>query len=464
MCGSTDLMKTDGVFVCQTCGTKYSVEEAKRMMVEGTVEASNMANIENLLKLANSAYDSKNYKEAEKACNEIIRLDSNNYEAWLLKGKAVNLQINANNPRVLEVYNCVMTAYRSLDESRKEEKSLEILDFMVDCFMEEANFWLNNFEAERPTSENLEKAKRAHYDSKNKLEEAIEELLGSCDESLIPHSFTEYYIVKANQICVKSWKTTVGYNYYRDDFDTLGEDWSTKVYYINSYRPNKSILQTFISETDNLIDLLQYCEKNFSDDTESETKINIYNNIKYYEERLIEANSYDWIVNAYGSSRWAIDCSLTDEAKENRRKTIYEYEEKIAKEKNRKRLKEQEEKEKKIEEYWNEHKEEKDKLESEKNELEVQIKGWYDEIDNIPEKQSFNEITESLNELAKEKKSIGILKMKDRKEIQNKIEKKLAEKEEIQNQIKSKEDEIKSFIRDKENRLKQIENELSKER
>ena len=37
MCGSTDLMKQDGVFVCQSCGTKYSVEEAKKMMVEGTV-------------------------------------------------------------------------------------------------------------------------------------------------------------------------------------------------------------------------------------------------------------------------------------------------------------------------------------------------------------------------------------------------------------------------------------------
>ena len=34
MCGSTELMKQDGVFVCQTCGTKYSVEEAKKMMVE----------------------------------------------------------------------------------------------------------------------------------------------------------------------------------------------------------------------------------------------------------------------------------------------------------------------------------------------------------------------------------------------------------------------------------------------
>ena len=38
MCGSTDLIKQDGVFVCQTCGCKYSVEEAKKMMIEGTVE------------------------------------------------------------------------------------------------------------------------------------------------------------------------------------------------------------------------------------------------------------------------------------------------------------------------------------------------------------------------------------------------------------------------------------------
>ena len=40
MCGSTELMKQDGVFVCQTCGCKYSVEEAKKMMVEGTVDVS----------------------------------------------------------------------------------------------------------------------------------------------------------------------------------------------------------------------------------------------------------------------------------------------------------------------------------------------------------------------------------------------------------------------------------------
>ena len=30
MCGSSDMVKQDGMFVCQTCGVKYSLEEAKK--------------------------------------------------------------------------------------------------------------------------------------------------------------------------------------------------------------------------------------------------------------------------------------------------------------------------------------------------------------------------------------------------------------------------------------------------
>ena len=40
MCGNTDLVKQDGVYVCQFCGTKYTPEEAKKMMIEGTVDVS----------------------------------------------------------------------------------------------------------------------------------------------------------------------------------------------------------------------------------------------------------------------------------------------------------------------------------------------------------------------------------------------------------------------------------------
>jgi uncharacterized Zn finger protein (UPF0148 family) len=42
MCGGKELVKQDGVFVCQSCGIKYSVEEVKKMMVEiGTSAKSN---------------------------------------------------------------------------------------------------------------------------------------------------------------------------------------------------------------------------------------------------------------------------------------------------------------------------------------------------------------------------------------------------------------------------------------
>lgn len=79
MCGSTDLIKQDGVFVCQTCGCKYSIEEAKKMMVEGTVEVTgtvkvdNSAAIENYLDMARNAIDAGNNKEADEYCNKIIR-------------------------------------------------------------------------------------------------------------------------------------------------------------------------------------------------------------------------------------------------------------------------------------------------------------------------------------------------------------------------------------------------------
>ena len=92
MCGSTDLIKKDGVFECQSCGTKYSVEEAKKMMVEGKVDVSGSTvkvddsdKIVNYLMMAENAYDSSNQKEAENYCNKIIETEPNNYKAWLLK-------------------------------------------------------------------------------------------------------------------------------------------------------------------------------------------------------------------------------------------------------------------------------------------------------------------------------------------------------------------------------------------
>ena len=47
MCGSADLIKQDGVFVCQVCGCKYSVEEVRKMMIEGTVSIDGVVKTRN---------------------------------------------------------------------------------------------------------------------------------------------------------------------------------------------------------------------------------------------------------------------------------------------------------------------------------------------------------------------------------------------------------------------------------
>lgn len=88
MCGSTDLMKQDGVFVCQSCGTKYSVEEAKKMMVEGTVDVTGSTvkvdtstELANLYQLARRARDDNNSEDAEKYYGMILVKDPTSWEA-----------------------------------------------------------------------------------------------------------------------------------------------------------------------------------------------------------------------------------------------------------------------------------------------------------------------------------------------------------------------------------------------
>ncbi len=87
MCGSTNLIKKDGVFVCQSCGTQYSVEEAKKMMVEGTVDIKGTVKVDtteelkNLYELARRARDIDNKENAAKYYDMILIKDPQSWEA-----------------------------------------------------------------------------------------------------------------------------------------------------------------------------------------------------------------------------------------------------------------------------------------------------------------------------------------------------------------------------------------------
>ena len=81
MCQSNDLIKQDGYYVCQHCGTKYTVEEAKKLMVEGTVKIDNSDRVQNLYKIARQAVSTENHTDAARYYDQIRQERPDDWEA-----------------------------------------------------------------------------------------------------------------------------------------------------------------------------------------------------------------------------------------------------------------------------------------------------------------------------------------------------------------------------------------------
>lgn len=118
MCGSNDLMKNDGVFVCQSCGCKYSVEEAKKMMVEvsgsvtidNPVEVKGMAQVDTMFENAINTYTQGNYVEAYRLFSEVLNIDPRYPKAILYRGLSAGYQSTVAKPRYEEAANAAVLA------------------------------------------------------------------------------------------------------------------------------------------------------------------------------------------------------------------------------------------------------------------------------------------------------------------------------------------------------------------
>ena len=324
MCGGTELLKQDGVFVCQACGTKYSVEEARKMMVEGTVEVqgivqvANTAQLDNLLKLAQSAYESENYAKAEEFCNQVIAMDASCYEAWKLKGEAINYQISLTNDRITEVYNCIMTSYRVLDEAGKEKHREEVLNALRECLEGEITFVLNQFKENRPSDSLLTKVTTTFADCGSNVVTSYEEL-GYGKEAMEAYKtyIRNFFIKGVNIVCESSWES-VYYRYYRNGFT-------------EEYRPNADILASYMLESEYLLKLLRFTEVIFDTETDPADKCENYRQQNYIQRMLQQAESYKRMVktttNSFGAvvnreEFWQLDKTPTEETKKKWRKEV----------------------------------------------------------------------------------------------------------------------------------------------
>ena len=138
MCGSNELLKQDGVFVCQACGTKYSVEEAKKMMFEGTVKVDNSEKIQNYFELARTAKDEGDSSIAAKYYGLLLEEIPSSWEA-----KFYSVYYEAMECKVREAYsmcvklekyaNSILTAIKNTEPVEHQEKYvLEIAEKIND--------------------------------------------------------------------------------------------------------------------------------------------------------------------------------------------------------------------------------------------------------------------------------------------------------------------------------------------
>ena len=119
MCNSNDLIKTDGVFVCQHCGTKYSVEEAKKLFVEGTVKIDVSDELKNLYELARRAKTDNNTENAQKYYEQILVKDPSSWEAnfYATYFQSMNCKIGQIGMAAIRISNCEDTVFKLIKKN-----------------------------------------------------------------------------------------------------------------------------------------------------------------------------------------------------------------------------------------------------------------------------------------------------------------------------------------------------------
>ena len=139
MCGSTELVKQEGYFICQFCGCKYSVEEAKKMMIEGTVDVQgtvkvdNTAFVEKYLANARRAKQKEDWEEVEKYYNMVEQNDPTNIEAIFYSsyGKAKRSLVESDYYKREAAFKVLQNSISVIDDNfdyQKADKEIRTID------------------------------------------------------------------------------------------------------------------------------------------------------------------------------------------------------------------------------------------------------------------------------------------------------------------------------------------------
>lgn len=291
MCGSNDLIKQDGVYVCQHCGTKYSIEEAKKLMVEvqGAVNVANIGNIENYIVMAKSASDAGNNAEAEQYCNKAIEINTQSYEAWLIKGKAAGWQSTVAKIRFSEAINCFNNAIKYAPEDKIDEVKREAVNEVRALLKALNNLTCSNY-IDYPSADNADSIINSLISVKGSIDEF---------EKNVSDDFTADDLSLAldiNSAVTTAYANTILREYRGDD-----------------NHPDKFDFEQFESRAIAANKLLSTSLIFAESDTQAQITIN--KNRLFILEELVKAASWTKEYTDSGSY-WRIEYTLNDTAKQ----------------------------------------------------------------------------------------------------------------------------------------------------
>lgn len=134
MCASPNLIKKDGMYVCENCGTRYTVEEAKKLMIEGPVDVSGSTvkidisdELANLYQVARRAKDANDNENAARYYDMILVKDPLSWEAsfYAVYCNAMKCKIAEIQSAGASIANCINTVLNLIKDNvtnREEQK------------------------------------------------------------------------------------------------------------------------------------------------------------------------------------------------------------------------------------------------------------------------------------------------------------------------------------------------------
>jgi hypothetical protein len=271
------------------------------MMIEGSVDVSGSSvkiddteKISNYLLMANNAYDAENKLEAETYCNKVIEIDPNNYEAWLLKGKAAGWQSTLARLRIDEAVNCFTKAVDNAPEEVVDEVKQTASRETTSLTSALITMCCNNFK-ESPTNKNASDV----VASALLMKRMGATLLLKCDAKV--DDLSKSLATTINNAAMSAWNDSI-YPAYR------GEQ-----------HPSKYTWQRFVERGDAVIVMLKAAIDICSDDDDADAIR--YSNMISVETKICDSASYKYD----GQWGWNINCQLNQEEKGERNKMIMEW-------------------------------------------------------------------------------------------------------------------------------------------